>query len=737
MGDHSYPNSGSVISANHELLASVLGCSVEGAQEAAVHHYTKSFRGFSAMLTPEQARLLSESESVVSIFESREHHLHTTHSWEFLGVDSIHQYNNLPIDAKPDLIIGVIDSGIWPESESFNDRGLGPVPKRFKGKCVPGQNFTVVNCNSEYCGFEFCGKIIGARYYWKGFETDIGPLESFGVPFFQSARDENGHGTHTASTAAGSEVSNASLFGIAAGVARGGAPTARLSIYKACWLAGRCSDADLLSAIDDAIDDGVDIISLSVGGPNPTYFVDATAIGAFHAFKKGILFSASAGNEGVSEPISNGAPWILTVTASTVDREFRSDVYLGNSKVLKGYALNPFKMERYNGLIKASDAALPGVPPLNASMCQNNTLNRKLIKGKIVVCVLSSETDTSGKSIQQGGASGIILINQFPWELKLQLALPATVLPVDDAKVLIAYFDTEKNPTAKISPTQTVVHTSPAPTVARFSTRGPNTITPDIIKPDITAPGVQILAAWPSISIDETGGRSTDYNIISGTSMACPHVSGVPAIIKSVHPSWSPSAIKSAIMTTATVLDNTQKPILGITSNQSVATAATPFDYGSGHINPIAALDPGLVYEFDSTDIIQFLCSYDATPAQFFNLTGKKFVCKKPSIPSYNFNYPSIGVVDMKGSVSVHRTVTYYGKDPTTVYAVSVNKPEGVDVVVRPSKLKFGKAGEKKSFKVDFKPYKKSGKSFVFGDLTWSNGIHNVRSPIGVNVLSV
>nr|DAD28794.1 TPA_asm: hypothetical protein HUJ06_030262 [Nelumbo nucifera] len=667
---------------------------------------------------------LVKSESVVSVFESRESHVHTTHSWEFLGVDSMYQYKQLPIDVKSDMIIGVIDTGIWPESESFDDRGLGPVPKRFKGKCVPGQNFTVANCNR---------KVIGARYYTKGYEAEIGaPLEALGVPFFRSARDENGHGTHTASTAAGSEVSNASLFGMAAGVARGGAPTARLSIYKACWLAG-CSDADLLSAIDDAIDDGVDIISVSVGGTSPTYFVDTIAIGAFHAFKKGILFSASAGNKGVSPlSLSNGAPWILTVAASTVDREFRSDVYLGNSKVLKGYALNPFKMEGYYGVINASAAAAPGVPSRNASLCQNNTLDPTLIKGKIVVCIMGS-TD-SGKSLKQGGARGVIFIYEFSKEkANLQFVLPATMIDENEAKVLLAYLATKKNPTAKISPTKTVLNTSPAPVVARFSSRGPNFITPDIIKPDITAPGVQILAAWPPIATGITGGRPTDYNIISGTSMSCPHVAGVAAIIKSLHPSWSPSAIKSAIITTASVLDNTQKPILSISSSDSLAT---PFDYGSGHINPIAAIDPGLVYEFDSTDIIQFLCSYNTTASEFFNLARKRIVCKSPSIPSYNLNYPSIGVVNMNRSIAVHRTVTYYGKG-RTIYVASINKPAGVDVVVRPSKLKFSKAGEKKSFEVHFKPYKKSKESFVFGDLTWSNGIHNVRSPIGLKVLSV
>lgn len=185
-------------------------------------------------------------------------------------------------------------------------------------------------------GLEFFRKIIGARYYFKGFEAESGSLESQGGTFFRSARDSDGHGTHTASTIAGSVVENVSLFGMAGGTARGGAPSARLAIYKVCWF-GFCSDADILLAMDDAISDGVDILSLSLGPdpPQPIYFEDAISIGSFHAFQKGILVSCSAGNSIFPGTASNVAPWILTVAASSVDRIFNSNIYLGNSRILK------------------------------------------------------------------------------------------------------------------------------------------------------------------------------------------------------------------------------------------------------------------------------------------------------------------------------------------------------------------------------------------------------------------
>ncbi|KAL3518528.1 hypothetical protein ACH5RR_021117 [Cinchona calisaya] len=281
--------------------------------DVTIHHYTKSFRGFSAMLTPDQARTLAESDSVASVFESGVYKIHTTQSWNFLRLDSAQQYNQLPLDTKSDVIVGVIDTGIWPESKSFSDISLGPVPTKFKGQCETGEMFTLANCNR---------KIIGARFYSKAFEAQNGPLGSFNRTFFRSPRDGDGHGTHTASTVAGSLVSDAKLLGSANGTARGGAPSARLAIYKACWFGIR-NFADVLSAFDDAISDGVDVLSLSFGpnAPQAGYFQDSMSIGTFHAFQKGIVVSASAGNDGFPGTAINVAPCILTVAASTINRE--------------------------------------------------------------------------------------------------------------------------------------------------------------------------------------------------------------------------------------------------------------------------------------------------------------------------------------------------------------------------------------------------------------------------------
>ncbi|KAM4076744.1 hypothetical protein ACJW30_12G087300 [Castanea mollissima] len=635
MGEHSHPNSESVVRANHEILASIT--------RSEIHDPT-------LIITSTM-----EKDLDVSVFQSKINKLHTTHSWEFLGIDSAQQYNQMPMESTSNIIVG------------------GPVPKIFKRECVTGDHFRLANCNR---------KIIGAKFYSKGFE---------------SARDGDGHGTHTASTIVGSIVANVSLFGMARGTIRGCAPSARLAIYKA--------------SLDNAISDDVDILSISIGSdpPQPSYFENAISIGDFHAIQRGILVFASAGNSAFPGTATNVAPWILTVATSSMNREFHSIVYLGNSKVLKGFSLNPIKMETYYDLIVGCAAVALGITAKNGNFCKNNTLDQTLVKGKIVVCTIETFTDDRREKnffLRQASAVRLILIDPSIKDVGFQFVIPSTLIGQEEAKELQACMISE-NSIGKISPTITVLNIKPAPEVVVFSSIGPNIITTDIIKPDITRPGLNILAAWSPVATTATTERSVDYNIISGTSMSCPHVSA------------SPTAIMLAIMTT-----------------DPNGTPTMPFDYGSKHISPTGVLNSGLVYDFDSHEIINFLCSTEASPAQLKNLTGKLVHCKNPLTPSYNLDYPSIGVANMNRSLSLYRTVTYYGKDPT-VYVASIDYPAGVEVKVTLAKLKFTKVGEKMSFRVDFIPFKNSNGSFVFGSLTWSNGIHRVRSPIGLNVVSM
>lgn len=243
-------------------------------------------------------------------------------------------------------ILMYVSAGVWPESESFNDRGLGPIPQRWKGKCVDGEKFdSKTNCNK---------KLIGARYYMESLfqknktDTRIPDTE------YMSAREGVPHGTHVASTAGGSFVANVSNNAFGVGTVRGGAPGARIAVYKVCWkkVDGTCASADIVKAMDDAIADGVDLITISIGRPNPVLTeidnYNQISYGAFHAVANGIPVLSAGGNYGPGAyTVQNIAPWIITVAATSLDRWFPTPLTLGNNVTLMVNQTKPNKTSVY------------------------------------------------------------------------------------------------------------------------------------------------------------------------------------------------------------------------------------------------------------------------------------------------------------------------------------------------------------------------------------------------------
>jgi subtilisin family serine protease len=292
-----------------------------------LYTYNNAINGFSTSLTVEELQSLKSQVGVLRVTPDRKYELFTTRTPEFLGLDKIS--STFPTTNKSsDIIVGLLDTGVWPESKSFDDTGYGPIPRTWKGKCEIGTNFTTLNCNK---------KLIGARFFVKGYEASMGPINE--TMESRSPRDDLGHGTHTTSTAVGSPVGNANFFGYANGTARGMFVGARVSIYKVCWKKA-CKASDVLAAIDQAIADNVNILSLSLGGPARNYFDDIIAIGAFAAIEHGILVSCAAGNFGpLHSTVTNIAPWITTVGSSTLDRDFLTYVNLGNGKKIRRYNL--------------------------------------------------------------------------------------------------------------------------------------------------------------------------------------------------------------------------------------------------------------------------------------------------------------------------------------------------------------------------------------------------------------
>ena len=697
-----------------------------------LYKYSNVIHGFSTRLTAEEARSLQGRPGILSILEEVRYELHTTRTPEFLGLDK--SADLFPESGSAsEVIIGVLDTGIWPESKSFDDTGLGPIPSSWKGECETGTNFTSSSCNR---------KLIGARFFSKGYEATLGPIDERKES--KSPRDDDGHGTHTATTAAGSVVEGASLFGFAEGTARGMATRARIAAYKVCWIGG-CFSTDILAALDKAVEDNVNILSLSLGGGMSDYYRDSVAMGAFGAMEKGILVSCSAGNSGPSPySLSNVAPWITTVGAGTLDRDFPAFVSLGNGKNYSGVSL--YRGDPLPGTLLPFVYAGNASNAPNGNLCMTNTLIPEKVAGKMVMCDRGVNPRVQkGSVVKAAGGIGMVLANTGTNGEELVAdahLLPATAVGQKSGDAIKSYLFSDHDATVTILFEGTKVGIQPSPVVAAFSSRGPNSITPDILKPDLIAPGVNILAGW-SGAVGPTGlptdKRHVDFNIISGTSMSCPHISGLAGLLKAAHPEWSPAAIRSALMTTAYTNYKSGQKI------QDVATGkpSTAFDHGAGHVDPVSALNPGLIYDLTVDDYLNFLCAINYSAPQISILAKRNFTCdtdKKYSVA--DLNYPSFAVPlqtplggggEGSSTVVKHtRTLTNVGSPST--YKVSIfSESESIKISVEPGSLSFSELNEKKSFTVTFTATSMPSNTNIFGRIEWSDGKHVVGSPIVVS----
>ncbi|XP_009776157.1 subtilisin-like protease [Nicotiana sylvestris] len=684
------------------FLPNTISSTSSNEESRLIYSYHNVMKGFAARLSAEEVKEMEKKPGFVYAWPERILSLHTTHTPSFLGLQ---QNMGMWKDSNygKGVIIGVLDSGIFPDHPSFSDKGMPPPPVKWKGKCE--SNFST-KCNN---------KLIGARTF----------PQANGSPI-----DDDGHGTHTASTAAGGFVEGANVYGNANGTAVGIAPLAHLAIYKICDSFG-CSDSGILAAMDAAIDDGVDILSLSLGTSTSPFHNDPIALGAYSATQRGILVVCSAGNSGPSESsVLNEAPWILTVGASTLDRKIKATVQLGNKKVFEGEsAFHPKAFS--TKFFPLFDPALDG-SEFDSSYCGTGTLTNPAIKGKIVLCMVGGGYSriVKGQAVQDAGGVGMILINSIDDGFTTSAdahVLPAMDVTYDDGMKITEYMNSTKKSIARITLQGTIIGDKNAPIVAGFSSRGPSIATRGILKPDILGPGVNILAAWPTSVENNTNTKST-FNIISGTSMSCPHLSGVAALLKSAHPTWSPAAIKSAIMTTADTVNLANNPIL-----DEMLRPASIFAIGAGHVNPSRANDPGLVYDTKFKDYLPYLCGLNYTNREVGNLLQRKVNCSEvKTIPEAQLNYPSFSITFGTHSQTYTRTATNVGEAKFS-YNVEIVSPPGVSVTVKPSILKFSKLNQKRSYQVTFSRTANSSTSGVVqGFLKWTSNRHSVRNPIAV-----
>ena len=721
------PNSPAVVNYRSFLESrqqSVLA-SVGGSDK--VHSYVYVYNGFAADLTSEQAQKLAQTPGVLSVSKNEFHELVTATTPQFLGLTD--EPGGAWTQTKGEgVIIGIIDSGVWPEHPSFSDRtdvngngtkdgklGYQQIPG-WNGKCVPGEQFNASHCNQ---------KLIGARFYNAGFGGNAGIDAD--LPFeFNSPRDHNGHGTHTATTAGGN--ANVPATGPAAvlGSINGIAPRARIAAYKACWsvpgTAGSCAGVDLLAAIDQAVADGVDVINYSISGTR-TNFRDPVEIAFLFAADAGVFVAASAGNAGpATSTVAHPSPWITTVAAGTHNRDGAGSVTLGSGANYTGASLAETAVTA--PFIDSTTAGLPGADPTAVALCYAAVdnggapvLDPAKVAGKIVLCD-RGVTARVNKSlaVQEAGGVGMVLTNTSVNSLNADFHfVPSVHLQSTDRAAVKAYAATA-GATATVNK-GAVVLTAPAPFTASFSSRGPlQAGGGDLLKPDLIAPGQDILAG---VAPPNNGGKL--FDLYSGTSMSSPHVAGLAALFKQKYPSWSPMAIKSALMTTGyDVLDG------------GVTDATRIFRQGAGHVQPNSALDPGLVFDSGFNDWLAFIC---ATQPQGLEATCNALWAAGYSRDASDFNSPSIAIGDMAGVQTVKRTVTNVGSQAET-YTASYTGLAGFTVAI-PGPFAVGK-GASKSFDVTFTRTTAPLNAYTGGQLTLTGDKgHVVRIPVVVRPVAL
>jgi subtilisin family serine protease len=730
-----------------------------------IYSYRYGLNGFAARMRPSDAHKLANMPEVLQVWEDEIRPMATNYSLDFLDLfdSGVGLRGASGLDGE-DIIIGVIDSGIYPEHPSLSDTKIADRPRaclgswaensllglwlcaRFNrlddtltfeppsdwtGICEAGEEFEETSCNN---------KLIGARFFVDGADAtgsiDAGEL--------RSPRDVDGHGTHTATTAAGNRV-KASIFGTFIGRVEGMAPRARVAVYKACWLRpgdqrASCNTSDLANAIDAAVADGVDIINYSVGSTQ-TRITAPDDLALMAATKAGVFTVVSAGNEGPSYGTIGspaGGPWVITAAASSRDGETSLEALQVSapSTIAGKYAVKEANftpsledvgpVDGALVLVDDSDDTLAdGAAGTRSDGCEVLT-NGDEVSGKIALIQRGGcSFDTKIINASDAGAIAVLVYNIAGGPIVMngstELAdIPALMIGQADGNLILAQIDANVTVTVVFDKTLFLTQDETGNIIGSFSGRGPALVA-DILKPDVSAPGINILAGFTPDAVNATPGETFAY--LSGTSMSAPHIAGVAALLRQAHPDWSPSALKSALMTTA------RQSLL----SSNGQNAAIPFDYGAGHIVPNDATDPGLVYDVTNEEYDAFACG-TKSPA----ILAER--CDQLAADGYSFaaadlNQASIAISRLANVRTISRRVTNVGEQSES-YAASIVAPAGVDVSIVPSSLTLA-AGQSATFDITMTHTSGALGLWRFGSLTWESNEHSVYSTIAVKPVSL
>jgi subtilisin family serine protease len=670
--------------------------------------YRTVYGGVAMRLPADQIDELLSVDGVVAVQADTAEQPLTTVSPAWIGATSVWPSLGGSSRAGEGVIVGVLDTGVWPEHPSFRDPGISHPGGTFGCQFGDGSDPALgpaFACND---------KLIGAYAFMA---TNMSVSPALPGEFCNnttkvcSPRDADGHGTHTSSTAAGAPVAAAEWLGVDRGPMSGVAPGAHLIMFRVCDTTG-CFQSDSVAAVQRAILDGVDVLNFSIaGGRNP--YADAVELAFLDAYAAGILVNASAGNSGPGAgTVDHGGPWTNTVAASTSNRHFFGDLVVtasnGDRFTVTGATITD-GVAAGTPVVLASE--VPGQPndlcakPGEAGLPAPGVLFAPgSLAGKIVVCrrevgarVLKSH------NASLGGATGMILYNGLPnlglntdnhWvpSMHIEHDGPAGTHP------LVAFLASHTGETATFTAgTATAVR---GDVMTSFSSRGPGV---DFLKPDITAPGIQIVAGHTPDPHDANfvvGPPGQLFQAIAGTSMSSPHSAGASALVKDAHPDWTPGQIKSALMTSS----------LQSVLKQDGTTASDPFDRGAGALHVDRAVSPTL--------------TFDETAARYFASAGDP-------LNRVHLNLPSINSTRMSGVLRTTRTFKNVSGQPQSIH-VRTQAPAGSTISVSPSVIPIA-PDESKTVEITIDGTNLTTGQQYFGQITFDpsrGGANDVVMPI-------
>ena len=675
------------------VVAAVPSASIDGS-------YTTVYGGVSATIPADQVAAVLSVPGVEAVQkDSLQQTLSQDDATTFVGAAAVWPSLGGEAHAGQGVVIGLLDSGVWPESPFFADSSGLPAPTA-RPACQFGDGSDAAHLGPAFsCNNKLIGAYAFTHTYLVAHGSDGAAEFCNQAAVVCSARDSEGHGTHTASTAAGDLVPSAPMYGVDRGPVSGMAPGAWVIEYRVCLSAG-CFSSDSVAAVQQAIHDGVNVLSFSIsGGANP--YTDAVELAFLDAFNAGITVSASAGNSGPgSATTDHGGPWVITVGASTSDRFFTSTLNLlaanGDAFAMPGFTVT-------NGVTSATPVVLAQTLPKQGGGNEDALCHRPLVAGsatgKIVACQRGDNARVDkGYNVSLGGAAGMILYNAVNQDVETDNHwLPAIHVNGPSAP-LLAFINGHGGVTATWA--QGTPSATQGDVMAAFSSRGPSAY---FLKPDLTAPGIQVLAGMtPQPHGTVNGPPGNLFQAIAGTSMSAPHVAGSAVLVKALHPTWTPAMIKSALMTSTAQ---------GVVKEDGV-TPVTPFDAGAGSLRVNRAVNPTLV--FDET-----FADYVASSAD--------------PLGRVNLNLPSVDATEMSGQLTTTRTaINVSGADQKLTVSIQQPASGTITIDAKNKDIKV-KAGEAVTFTITISaPFAANGQ--YFGRITLTPGAGNaVTIPVAFN----